>query len=191
MRLFADFSKRHHKSFNLSLSPLHWSSLIVSVGNIGYLPKYHWSHFGALSMSILPPLVLVGVGAHHNPLASLLVLVGSCLMAYAALIHIHTHGVDTDHDASAIVVDELAGSSMAALAIPTMMHLMGTHTVFDAILCALLVGWLFRFFDIAKPAPANQMDALWHHPFSVMADDLVAGFYAALLGIGFAAWINF
>lgn len=189
MYLFADFSQRHHKAFNLSIPFWHWSSLVVTIGCLGYLPKYHWSHFGSLSASLITPLLLVGLGAYHSPTASVLLVVGSCLLAWGALIHIHQHGTESDHDASAIVIDEVAGSALAALAIPTMMHLMGTHTVADAILCALLIGWMFRFFDLCKPYPAHVMDALWHHPFSVVADDLVAGVYAGLACIAFAAII--
>ncbi len=44
---------------------------------------------------------------------------------------------------------------------------------------------LFRAFDILKPPPANYIDRAWHHGFGVMADDIVAAFYALL---AFALW---
>jgi phosphatidylglycerophosphatase A len=44
---------------------------------------------------------------------------------------------------------------------------------------------LFRFFDIVKPPPARLIDREWHHGFGVMADDVVAAFYALLV---FALW---
>ncbi|HEV3241336.1 MAG TPA: phosphatidylglycerophosphatase A [Casimicrobiaceae bacterium] len=44
---------------------------------------------------------------------------------------------------------------------------------------------LFRFFDIVKPPPARLIDREWHHGFGVMADDIVAAFYALLV---FALW---
>jgi phosphatidylglycerophosphatase A len=44
---------------------------------------------------------------------------------------------------------------------------------------------LFRLFDIAKPAPANMIDRAWHNGFGVMADDIVAAFYAVIV---FALW---
>jgi phosphatidylglycerophosphatase A len=40
---------------------------------------------------------------------------------------------------------------------------------------------LFRAFDILKPPPARFIDRTWHHGFGVMADDLVAAFYALLV----------
>ena len=44
---------------------------------------------------------------------------------------------------------------------------------------------LFRLFDIAKPPPAGMIDREWHHGFGVMADDMVAAFYALIV---FALW---
>jgi phosphatidylglycerophosphatase A len=40
---------------------------------------------------------------------------------------------------------------------------------------------LFRAFDILKPPPARVIDREWRHGFGVMADDLVAAFYALLV----------
>jgi phosphatidylglycerophosphatase A len=40
---------------------------------------------------------------------------------------------------------------------------------------------LFRLFDIVKPPPARLIDREWHHGFGVMADDVVAAFYALLV----------
>ena len=39
---------------------------------------------------------------------------------------------------------------------------------------------LFRLFDIIKLPPATTIDREWHHGFGVMADDIVAAFYALL-----------
>jgi phosphatidylglycerophosphatase A len=44
---------------------------------------------------------------------------------------------------------------------------------------------LFRVFDVVKPPPAGLIDREWHHGFGVMADDVVAAFYALLV---FALW---
>ena len=44
---------------------------------------------------------------------------------------------------------------------------------------------LFRFFDIVKPPPIRQVDAGLENGAGVMADDLIAAFYALLvLAIG-------
>ncbi|HEX8012762.1 MAG TPA: phosphatidylglycerophosphatase A [Casimicrobiaceae bacterium] len=44
---------------------------------------------------------------------------------------------------------------------------------------------LFRVFDVIKPPPAALIDREWHHGLGVMADDIVAAFYALLV---FALW---
>jgi len=44
---------------------------------------------------------------------------------------------------------------------------------------------LFRLVDIVKPPPANIIDREWHNGFGVMADDIVAAFYAVIV---FALW---
>jgi phosphatidylglycerophosphatase A len=40
---------------------------------------------------------------------------------------------------------------------------------------------LFRAFDITKPPPARFIDREWHGGFGVMADDIVAAFYALVV----------
>jgi phosphatidylglycerophosphatase A len=51
-----------------------------------------------------------------------------------------------------------------------------------AIVCDEIAAFLlFRAFDILKPPPARFIDRAWHHGFGVMADDLVAAFYALLV----------
>ena len=40
---------------------------------------------------------------------------------------------------------------------------------------------LFRLFDIVKLPPASTIDRQWHHGFGVMADDIVAAFYALIV----------
>jgi phosphatidylglycerophosphatase A len=40
---------------------------------------------------------------------------------------------------------------------------------------------LFRLFDIVKPPPARFIDREWHGGFGVMADDIVAAFYALIV----------
>jgi phosphatidylglycerophosphatase A len=45
---------------------------------------------------------------------------------------------------------------------------------------SLLAFLLFRFFDIAKPAPIRYFDSNWHGGLGVMFDDLLAAGYALL-----------
>lgn len=102
------------------------------------------------------------------------------------MTYLHHNGIPDDHDASAIVIDEVAGAAVAMLAVPLMLHILSDASFGTALQCAWLVGWLFRACDIVKPYPAHVLDAAWEHPFSVIADDVVAGVYAALIGVGLA-----
>lgn len=179
--------RRASKARHLSVPFHHWSSLVCTVGGMGYLPKYEWGHIGTMLAGLATPLLLVLVGGQESVLPSILLVILSCALGNHALHYIHHHGVDADHDSSAIVADEVAGSATAMLAVPAMLPLLGWEpTLANGLLCAFFIGWLFRLFDIMKPFPANHFDTVWHHPFSVMADDVVAGFYAALVGIVFA-----
>jgi phosphatidylglycerophosphatase A len=84
------------------------------------------------------------------------------------------------HDANAIVIDEVAGQLIALLPL--------------LILRETGLGWytgaviLFRLFDIKKPLGIYRLQSL-PEGFGVVADDLLAGFYAALLLAG-VVWIR-
>jgi len=75
--------------------------------------------------------------------------------------------VSATKDPGSIVVDEVAGQWLALVVAPP--------GVF-----AYVAGFLFfRLFDIVKPWPARWIDQHLRGGFGVMADDIVAGFYAA------------
>ena len=70
-------------------------------------------------------------------------------------------------DPGAVVVDEVAGQMLTFLFVP-----------FGAAALALFVGFVaFRVFDIWKPYPIRRLEGLGGG-LGVMADDLLAGFYA-------------
>ena len=77
-----------------------------------------------------------------------------------------------EHDNGAIVIDEVAGVWIAlipaALSIPY-------------VIAAFL---LFRFFDILKPWPVSWADKKLPGALGVMADDIIAGIFAALIIAG-------
>ncbi len=74
------------------------------------------------------------------------------------------------HDHSRIVIDEVSGMVIAGIFLP------GSWPA------AALAFVLFRIFDVAKPFPAGLIDARVPGGLGVVADDLVAGVYAGLLG---------
>ena len=82
------------------------------------------------------------------------------------------------HDAKEIVIDEVAGMSVTLCFLP--------H---DWV--SLVIGFvLFRLFDITKPYPINLIDARMNSYWGVMFDDLLAGVYAGLFGLGILAWLD-
>ena len=83
---------------------------------------------------------------------------------------------DASHDASAIVIDEVAGQWLVLLVAPF------TPLGF---LSAFL---LFRLFDIVKPWPVGWIDKNVSGGFGVMLDDVGAAIFAAVV-LWFAVWI--
>src|SRR5580704_14871847 len=77
-------------------------------------------------------------------------------------------------DPQIIVIDEVSGQCITYLGLWTIAPA-GSYWKF------LLLGFiLFRVFDIWKPFPARQAESL-HGGWGIMADDWIAGIYAALV----------
>jgi phosphatidylglycerophosphatase A len=76
------------------------------------------------------------------------------------------------HDASSIVIDEVAGMWIALL--PAALNPIS----------AALAFILFRLFDILKPWPVGWADKKLPGALGVMADDILAGIIAAILLYG-------
>ena len=71
-------------------------------------------------------------------------------------------------DPGAVVVDEVAGQLITFLFVP-----------FNAGLWAIVAGFIaFRLFDIWKPYPIRRLESL-ESGLGIMADDILAGVYAA------------
>ena len=83
-------------------------------------------------------------------------------------------------DPGKVVIDEVAGQFIALIPVPFML---GT-----AWWAAILAFILFRFFDIVKPYPARRLESL-EAGLGIMADDIVAGVYAAVV-VGVAVVIS-
>lgn len=90
-----------------------------------------------------------------------------------------------DHDPSFIVIDEVVGQWIALFPVGYGAMMMSVD------LLALYPGWiaaflLFRLFDIWKPWIVGRADAR-DDALGLMLDDVIAGVFAALGVIGFAA----
>jgi phosphatidylglycerophosphatase A len=82
-----------------------------------------------------------------------------------------TEKLSAKKDPGKVVIDEVVGQFIALIPVPFMF---GT-----AWWSAILAFVLFRFFDIVKPYPARRFESL-HGGLGIMADDIVAGVYAAI-----------
>lgn len=115
---------------------------------------------------------MVGVGLFFLLGSWPLQLAGIVLVTWAGIwAASRTERVLGLKDPGKVVVDEVAGQMIALVPVS---------------LFALSRGWiiisftLFRLFDIFKPYPARRCESL-RGGWGIMADDLVAGVYAALL----------
>jgi phosphatidylglycerophosphatase A len=78
-------------------------------------------------------------------------------------------GIDLGRaDHGSIVIDEILAIWVVLLLLPS------------TLLTQALGVVAFRFFDIVKPPPIGAIDSRFKNGFGVMADDLVAAFYALL-----------
>lgn len=82
------------------------------------------------------------------------------------------------HDAHPIVIDEVAGMLVAVLGV--------TSAAASPALLLVAAFLLFRFFDIVKPYPIRQVQAL-PGGWGIVADDLLAG-VATNLALRLAIW---
>lgn len=90
------------------------------------------------------------------------------LLAYAIgtwSAHVYSRLTDS-HDASEVVIDEVAGVWLAFAFVPLS---------FVGLVIAFL---LFRIADILKPWPASWADRSLGGGFGIMTDDMIAGLYA-------------
>ena len=78
-------------------------------------------------------------------------------------------------DPSEVVVDEVAGQALTLLSF-SLYDISGNE-----IIIVTLAGFiLFRLFDIIKPWPCRKLEKL-PAGWGILADDLMAGFYAAIV----------
>jgi phosphatidylglycerophosphatase A len=124
---------------------------------IGYAPKAPGTFGSIFGLAIATALLTEG----HLPLV-FGILVASAL----GLWSIAGSGA-ADRDPGWIVIDEIAGQMIAALALDRI-----------SVLGLLVAFGLFRLFDIWKPGPVGWADRR-HDEWGVMGDDWIAGGLAA------------
>lgn len=156
--------------FNPPPPPLRfWSAevLLATWGGSGLLKPAPgtWGSLAALPIA----WGILSIGGHP------LLLMASALIFGAGLWSAQKYMAATgQHDASPIVIDEVAGQWIALLLSPL------------SIAAFLTAFGLFRLFDILKPWPIKWIDKSVDGAFGVMADDVAAGI--AALGTNWILW---
>jgi phosphatidylglycerophosphatase A len=140
---------------------------------------------------------LVPGGNIHDSMLVVPVTCAILLVLFLALVGVWSAGKAADFagvkDPQFVVIDEVAGQHITLILplIPLAMPSLSAHMDFSeyAIYSALsLLNWryllagfvLFRLFDIWKPFPIGNLEKL-RGGWGIMADDWLAGVYAAIL----------
>ena len=159
-------------------------ALAIATCGVGYLPIAPgtfgsvvgvgaWIGLRGMLLALLWP---AAGGSHLNLLHISYALIGGLSLAALAITLLGVwagarveklHGAK---DPQKVVIDEVAGQLIALIAVPLQVESWWT---------ILLAFVLFRFFDIVKPYPASRFEGL-HGGLGIMADDVVAGIYAAI-----------
>ena len=85
-----------------------------------------------------------------------------------------------DLDPPEIVIDEVVGQLVAYLPISLFIWFFNQESFHSPFLDWFIAFILFRVFDILKPWPINWADKI-DSGLGIMLDDLIAGFYTAIL----------
>lgn len=136
--------------------------LFLTFFYIGLLP-FAPGTFGTLAGAFVAYFILKFLGAQTLALMSV-------LLFFAAIESINSHEIRTNsHDNSYIVIDEVAGIWL-------------TLSICGASLFGFILGTVcFRIFDIFKPSIIGVVDKKVKGGLGVMGDDMLAGFFAAIL----------
>jgi phosphatidylglycerophosphatase A len=178
------------------------SIFLATACGLGYLPKAPgtWGSLAGLLAAVVPWLILrpIGVvaafgGGEVDPYLSSQILLTILIALAGVWCATNTARFWAEDDPQKVVIDEVSGQHVALLvgcAIPVWWKAAppsaGTQFGFVTLQSPLnwkylLAGFiLFRAFDIWKPFPARQAEAL-PRGWGIMADDWIAGVYAGLL----------
>jgi len=148
------------------------ATLVATACGLGYLP-FARGTFGSLGA-----LAVAGLLAHHHGWGRIeLAALAAATLVPAVWSADVLAGAMNRKDPSRVVIDEVAGQWIALAG--------AAARNWKAWLAAFL---LFRLFDIWKPFPVRQAEAL-PGGLGIVADDVVAGLYAAVV-LAVAGWFN-
>jgi phosphatidylglycerophosphatase A len=146
---------------------LDYISLAIATFGVGYLPLAPGTWGSAVGVLIF--LLYVNFTTFSNFSTAVWIIFVVAVCAIGTWAAQRAERIFNEEDPQRVVVDEVAGQliTYSAVAVLDWKH--------------LLVGFiLFRLFDIWKPYPINKLQDL-HGGFGVMADDVLAGIYSAMI----------
>lgn len=127
--------------------------------------------------------LLLGVGLHMAG-GFWLLLVATCAVTVLGFWAINQEVGNSADDPSEFVIDEVAGQWVALWPVSFGAWMMGADiwALYPGLITAFVA---FRVFDIFKPGPVGWADRQ-HGAFGIMADDVIAGWLAAMVVALFA-----
>ena len=156
------------KSNSSNLAFWNWKNLLVSGFGLGHLP---WAPGTFGSLLGIP----LGIYILHLSLPLALLVLAVLFLASIPLVQSCSKALN-DKDPRRIVIDEVIGQAISFLGI---MGLVADLSPKHWILLSLNAFLLFRVFDVLKPFPVKNFEAL-PGAWGIMADDVIAGILSAL-----------
>jgi phosphatidylglycerophosphatase A len=149
--------------------------LLLSGFGTGFLPiaPGTWGSFAAaiLWLAATAGLNAAGLGAWPIVVATILATIAASVVC--VVFGDYAIALWKRKDPGCVVIDEFAGQWVSLLPVAFLpswrMRIIGAAAAF----------FLFRVFDVIKPPPARQLEAL-PAGVGILADDLMAGAYAAI-----------
>ena len=132
---------------------------IASIGGIGFFP---WASGTVASAATILPYFWL-----RNNL-SIYIVVTILVIVIGVWISSRAEEILESKDPHAIVIDEVAGYLIAAIALPN-------HWFYP-----IAAFFIFRFFDVIKPMFINRLQSL-PGGWGVMLDDVLAGIYTNII----------
>jgi phosphatidylglycerophosphatase A len=145
-------------------------ALAIATFGVGYLPLIPGTYGSLASVGIFLLFSQVATGTSLVALVLVFILAVTFSGIWAAS---RTEELSGRKDPGKVVVDEVAGQMIALLPIA----LFAVQPLTRGVMVSFI---LFRLFDIFKPYPAGRFERL-KGGYGIMCDDLVAGFYAAVI----------
>jgi phosphatidylglycerophosphatase A len=142
-------------------------SIAIATVGVGFIPLAPGTWGSLVGVLIFLLYTSINAFSNYSTIAWIVFIILICAIGIFASQQ--AERIFDEEDPQRVVVDEVAGQLIAysSVAVIDWKH--------------LLVGFvLFRLFDIWKPYPINKLQDL-HGGFGVMADDILAGIYAAMI----------